>query len=202
MFFGSKKPNPVPEKKAAEPAPAPAVAAAPPKGASGASQAPELPVEEARRRAGLAKAAAAAFGEFVTLLMHAPSEKNRPLSDLEWMILPAIVTGQYVLADAQSKQTGAVLPVAGVIWALVSPEIDALLTNQADTAPKLRPQDWKSGNIPWIIMALGDQKVLGGLMQNLAKTVFKDKAAKVRARGKDGKIVIGRLEPGATSIKT
>ncbi len=202
MFFGPKKPKSEAEKKAVEPAPQ--VAAAPPSTpvAPSPAKGAELPAEEAKRRAALAKQAAAAFGEFVTLLMQAPSEKNRPISDLEWMILPAIVTGQYVLADAQSKQTGAVMPVAGIIWALVSADIDRQLTENLEKAPRLRPQDWRSGDIPWIIMALGDQKVLGGLMQNLTKSVFKDKAAKVRARGADGKITVGRLEPGAQAVKT
>lgn len=203
MFFGSKKANSSADTKKAADAPVttaapsmPAMNSAAP-ATTPAANAKDLPAEESRRRAGLAKQAAAAFGELVTLLMHAPSEKGRPLSDLEWMLMPAVATGQYVIADAQSKQTGAVMPVAGVIWALVSPEIDKQLSQNLEQAPVLKRQDWRSGDIPWVIMALGDQKVLGGLIQNLANTVFKDKPAKIRARGKDGKVIVGKLDASA-----
>lgn len=156
--------------------------------------APELAPEEARKRAMLAKQAAAALGEIVSLLMRAPAEKHRALSDLEWMVLPAVVTGQYAVADAQSKTTGAVMPVGAVVWAFVSPQIDRQLSDTAGEPFQLQPQDWRSGEIPWVVMAIGDQKVLGGLLQNLAKTVFKDRPAKMRAKGPDGNIVVGRLE--------
>lgn len=154
----------------------------------------ELSPEEARKRAMLAKQAAAALGEIVSLLMRSPTEKHHALSDLEWMVLPAVMTGQYAVADAQSKQTGAVMPVGAVLWAFVSPEIDRQLSETAVQPLKLKPQDWRSGEIPWIIMAIGDPKVLGGLLQNLAKNVFKDKPPKMRAKGPDGKVRVGRLE--------
>jgi cytolysin-activating lysine-acyltransferase len=156
--------------------------------------APDLAPEEARKRAAIAKQAAAALGEIVSLLMRSPADKHHSLADLEWMVLPAIVTGQFAVADAQSKSTGAVMPVGAVIWAFVSAEVDKLLTEAADKPVRLKPQDWRSGEIPWIVMAIGEPKVLGGLLQNLAKTVFKGRPAKMRAKGPDGKIKVGRLE--------
>lgn len=161
-------------------------------GTSGTVQ--ELSQEEARKRAGLAKHVAASFGEIVTLLLRSPGDRQRPIQDLEWMVAPALMTGQFAVADAQSKETGAVMPVGAVLWAFVSPEVDQRLSNLNDAAPRLAPNEWRSGNIPWVIMAIGDQKILGGLLQQLAKTVFKDGPAKIRARGADGKVVVGRLE--------
>ena len=184
MNFGSKTP---PASNGTNPSTQP-VAGAP------ESSKPDLPPEEARKRAMLAKQAAAGLGEIVSLLVRAPSEKHHSLSDLEWMVMPAIMTGQFAVADAQSKQTGAVMPVGAVLWAHVSPEIDRQLSEQLDKPVRLKPQDWRSGDIPWIIMALGDPKVLGGLLQNLAQSVFKARPAKMRARGPDGKVVVGRVE--------
>ena len=163
---------------------------------------PELSPEEARKRAILAKQAAAALGEIVSLLIRSPSEKHHALSDLEWMVMPAIVTGQYAVADAQSKQTGSVMPVGAVLWAFVSPEIDKQLSDTAGQPPRLKPQDWRSGDIAWIVMSIGDPKILGGLLQNLAKSVFKDRPAKMRAKGPDGKIMVGRIELAPDTAKT
>jgi cytolysin-activating lysine-acyltransferase len=149
----------------------------------------------------MAKQAAAALGEVVSLLMRSPSEKSHMLSDLEWMVMPAIMTGQYAVADAQSKTSGAVMPVGAVLWAFVSPEIDRQLTENATQPLRLQPKDWRSGDIPWIVMAIGDPKVLGGLLQNLAKSVFKDRPAKMRAKGPDGKVMVGKLEVGPDPSK-
>lgn len=215
MFFGKKTP---PTPPAAAPAPPPVNAAPPvpasmpPMGQSAMSQAAAVPPaasaaaaagatlldpEEAKRRAVLAKRAAASFGEVISLLMLSPTEKHYTLQDLEWLVVPAIMTGQFAVADAQSRETGAVMPVGAVLWAHVSADVDRQLSAALDTAPRLRPQDWKSGDIPWIIMSIGDPKVVGGLLQQLTKTVFKDRPAKIRAKGPDGKIVVGRLEIGA-----
>lgn len=164
--------------------------------ATTAGPAKELSQEEARKRAGIAKQIAASFGEIVTLLLRSPGDRQRPIQDLEWMVAPALMTGQFAVADAQSKETGAVMPVAAVLWAFVSPEIDQRLSAVGETA-RLAPNEWRSGNIPWVIMAIGDHKVVNGLLQQLARTVFKDTPAKIRARNNDGQVVVGRIEAAA-----
>lgn len=205
MLFG-KKPQP-PAQPAAEPvAPPPVAAAAPPIPAAApvstaraaqAAPGPGISPEEAKKRAAMAKHIAASFGEIVTLLMRSPAERGHTLKDLEWMVAPALMTGQYAVADAQSKENGAVMPVAAVLWAFVSPAVDQRLSVMADQAVVLAPNEWRSGDIPWVVLALGDTKIVGGLLQQLSKTVFKDKSAKIRARGPDGKMVVGRLEISA-----
>lgn len=162
--------------------------------AGAAGQRPELPKDELQKRAIVAKQIAASFGEIVTLLMRAPGERARPLSDLEWMIVPALQTGQFAIADAQSKENGVVMPVGAVMWALVSDEIDQRMSANLDQPFRLEPQDWRSGQTPWIVAAFGDPKVVGGLLQQLTKTVFKDRPAKMRARNADGQPFVGRLE--------
>ncbi|MDX2307943.1 MAG: toxin-activating lysine-acyltransferase [Hyphomicrobium sp.] len=157
-------------------------------------QRPELAKDELQKRAVVAKQIAASFGEIVTLLMRAPSERTRQLSDLEWMVVPALQTGQFAIADAQSKETGVVMPVGAVMWAFVSDDIDRRMSGDLERPFKLEPNEWRSGANPWIVAAFGDPKVVGGLLQQLTKTVFKDKPAKMRARGADGKPFVGRLE--------
>lgn len=148
---------------------------------------------EAKKRAVAAKQIAAGFGEFVTLLMRSPADRHHTLGDLEWLVVPALVHRQYALAEAQSKETGAVSPVGGVLWAFVSEEVDKRLSDLS--APvRLKPNEWRSGDVPWIVLATGDMRVLAGLIQQLTKSVFKDRQPKMRLRGKDGKASVGHLE--------
>ncbi len=204
MFFG-KKPAPPANGGTEQPAPAAAVAAAPqasaprtatsspsPSAAAGAGA--MLSEDEARKRAIAAKQVAASFGEIVMLLMRSPSEKFHTLQDLEWLIAPALVRGQFALADAQSKETGVVMPVGAVLWALVSADVDKRLTEKTGEPIRLHPDEWRSGDIPWIILTAGDPKVVGGLLQQMTKSMFKEKPAKIRVKGQDGKVVVGRLE--------
>ena len=44
------------------------------------------------------------------------------LADLEWLVAPAIQNRQVVTAHAQNKQTGQIIPVAAVAWALLTEE--------------------------------------------------------------------------------
>ena len=169
-----------------------AATAAPP--ADAAQGKPVLSAEEIKKRGAAAKHVAASFGEIVTLMMRSAADTSITLRDLEWMVVPALQTGQFAVADAQSKETGAVMPVAGVLWAFVSDEIDQKLSSNLDQPIKLKPADWRSGKNAWIVMAIGESKILGGLLQQLSREVFAGQPPKMRARGADGKIAVGRLE--------
>ncbi len=116
----------------------------------------------------VAKKMAASFGEIVTLLMHSAGDKHRSLVDLEWLVVPAVARGQFALADAQSKESGAVAPVGAVLWALVSEDVDKRAT--------------------------GNTRILAGLIQQITKTAFNDRQPKMRARGADGKVTVGELK--------
>ncbi len=153
-----------------------------------------LDAEDLRKRATIAKQVAASFGEIVTLLLRSQGDRKRPISDLEWMVIPALQTGQFAVADAQSKETGTVVPLAAVLWAMVSESVDQRLSQSLDQPLRLEPQEWRSGSIPWVIAAFGDTKVVGGLLQQLAGSVFKAQPAKMRARSADGKPFVGRIE--------
>ncbi len=166
-----------------------------------ASAKAELEKTELQKRAGVAKQIAASFGEIVTLLLRSQTDRKRPIEDLEWMVIPALQTGQFAIADAQSKESGMVVPVGAVLWAMVSESVDQRLSQDLDQPMRLSPQEWRSGNIPWVMAAFGDTKVVGGLLQQLAANVFKSAPAKMRARNAEGKPFVGRLElaPPASS---
>ena len=156
--------------------------------------APDLSPEDAKKCAAAGKQLAAAFGELVTLLMRSETDRKRPISDLEWMIAPAIASGQFAVADAQSKKTGAITPIGAILWASVSEDVDKKLSDTSSAQPRIRPQEWQSGSIPWILLAMGDKRVIAGLIKKLSQQVFKDQAPKIRSRDKDGNTVIGRVQ--------
>lgn len=153
-----------------------------------------LSQEELRKRAAVAKQVSSSFADIVTLLMRSETERNRTLADLEWMVIPAMQTGQFAVAEAQSQETGVVTPMAVILWAMVSDDVDRRLTADISQPLTLAPTEWRSGSIPWIVAAFGDAKVVGQLFEQLSKNVFKKQPAKLRARDKDGKPMIGRLQ--------
>ncbi len=161
------------------------------------SEKPALSAEERTKRVATAKKIAASFGEIVTLLLRSSADRQRPLQDLEWMVIPALKAGQFAIAEAHAKETGAVTPIGAVLWAFVSKDVDERLAASPDRLVPLRPEDWRSGDIPWIIAAIGDPKIVRGLLQPLAKTVFKDRPPKMRMRGADGKAIIAQTERAA-----
>lgn len=191
MFFSKKSGS---DEKAPQSQAEPAVVAQAADGAADEQNgARKVSIEDARKRMIASKQMAAAFGEIIALLMRSPADKHHSLADLEWLVVPAVVRGQYALAEAQSKETGATAPVGALLWALVSEDVDKRLSDLS--APlRLKPDEWRSGDIPWIIHAAGDMKVLAGLIQELAKKALKDRQPKMRVRGRDGKIAVGHLE--------
>ena len=154
---------------------------------------PVLDPEEAKKRAVASKRMSASFGDIVLLMSRSPGEQHYGLRDLDWLVMPAVRFGQFAMAEAQSKENGMVVPVGAVLWALVSPEVDQRLSSQETGSIRLAPGEWRSGDIPWIIHTIGEPKILGGLMEQLTKTVFKDKAPKMRVRGQDGKAKVGEI---------
>ncbi|WP_329647371.1 toxin-activating lysine-acyltransferase [Hyphomicrobium sp.] len=140
----------------------------------------------------VAKQSAAALGEIVSVLMRSPTTRQHQLSELEWMVMPAIKHGQFLVAHSRSKTTGAVDVVGFVLWALVSPEVDKKLGNSSAQL-RLAPAEWKSGDIPWIIAGAGEPNILGGLIGQLKGSVFQGREIKMRVQGPDGRIIAGPL---------
>ena len=164
-----------------------------------AAQQPQLSEEQRRKLASASKMVAAAFGEIVSLLMRTPNYKHLMLSDLEWFVVPAVASGQFSLAEAQSKSSGITQPMGVVLWARVSPEVDQRLHEALDQPVKLKPGDWTSGDILWLIEAAGEARVIEALVKRMRETVWAGKTVKLRARGQDGKAAVGTLPAAATA---
>lgn len=192
----------------------------------------DLSKEDLAKLQGLrSKMVSASFGEIVTLLMRSPHYKHYSLSDLEWLVIPALLTNQFLVVEAQMKlpvpenknsdapvasgqsegatkepvaggqpegasQIGPRIPVGLALWAKVSPEVDEKLSSNLNTPIKLRPDEWRSGEINWIIDVLGDEKIMQSLYAKLKGDVFKGQRFKVRAQNKEGERVVTEVSGG------
>ncbi len=138
----------------------------------------------------------ATFGEIVSLVMRTKVWRERPIRDLEELILPPLLSGQFSIAEAQSKANGLVSPVAVVLWARVSADVDQRLASQLDQPLRLAPAEWTSGDILWVVEAIGEPKVLREMLKRLAAKDWAGKAVKMRAKGKDGLAAVAVLGKG------
>ena len=151
-----------------------------------------------RQRAATVRQLDLALGQIVSVLMRSSQHKHYSLADLEWLVLPAVLSGQFRIIQAQPK-AGAPAPVAVALWATVSDDVDKRLSDLSQTA-RLRPDEWRSGNIPWLMELIADARVQQVLLKELGETIFKGRALKMRVRSADGKLQIATLK-GAAETK-
>lgn len=147
----------------------------------------------------ISKLISAAIGEAVLVLSRSPTHKHFALADIEWMVLPPVLSGQAFISEATNKDNGTRVPIALVTWAGVSAEVDRRLTEGVGTPMRLRPDEWTSGDIVWIIDAVGDQRVVTGALARLLGGPLKDRDAKVVMRDGGGQLKIASLRDVAAA---
>ncbi len=181
MFFKSKKPE-TNESVAGASSPPPADSGEAGAAASDQGVSPEV----AAQRRKLSKELQAAFGSIVSIMMRTPNLRQATLADVEALVVPAVATGQFAVAEAQSKENGATAPVAAVLWANVSEEVDCRLSVEGDKPVKLEPKDWKSGDIPWLVMAIGDKRFLKSMLEQVQSKTLNGRPLKTRKMSGNG----------------
>jgi cytolysin-activating lysine-acyltransferase len=148
-----------------------------------------------------------AFSQIIAVLMRDQNFKNMRIADLEWLVLPPVMAGQFRLAHMPAPQRGTpapkagdgpekpgvLIPVAVALWARVSPQIDKGLSENLDKAVRLRPNQWASGNIPWLIAVAGDRRAIPKFLERLKEAEFKGQEVKMRASAGEGKVVVKTL---------
>ena len=92
------------------------------------------------------KSEAELFGAMVWLWMHSQTHARCPLHELHRLLLPALKTGQYVLAlqDDSSQQ-----PMGLMTWASLSAHTERRYLQSLDKT--LQAEDWQQGDRPWIL---------------------------------------------------
>jgi cytolysin-activating lysine-acyltransferase len=166
------------------------------------------PLVKAASTARKGSAFAESFAQIVAVLMRDRELRKLPIAELEWMVLPPLIAGQFAIAQvpspvaqplAKARKTETrpnekrLIPVAVALWACVSDNLDKILSQNPEKHPRLRPADWTSGENIWVIAAGGDPTALGKFIDQLALREFKGKRVKTRVRGSDGGVVIRLL---------
>ncbi|MBI4968965.1 MAG: toxin-activating lysine-acyltransferase [Rhodospirillales bacterium] len=123
------------------------------------------------------------LGDVAWLMIHSANHRRLFVSDLEWMLLPPILAGQFRLVRQGPK------PLAFVSWALFNEATEKLYC-QGNV--RLRPPDWTSGDRPWIVELVSPFAPPKSLMDRIKKDVFPDRPLKVLTRGPDGKSFTAR----------
>jgi cytolysin-activating lysine-acyltransferase len=151
---------------------------------------------------------AQSFAQIVAVLMRDANFRKMRLADLEWLVLPPVLAGQFRLAQAPSpvgrvkgkeggkdgsEQGGVLVPVAVALWARVSDAIDKTLSEGLDKPVRLRPNEWACGDNLWLMAVAGDQRAVPKFLEQLAKTEFKGQRVKMRVRGPDNTVVVKSL---------
>ena len=130
------------------------------------------------------------LGQIVSVLMRSPKHKHYSLADLEWLVLPAVLSGQFrIVAQPQS---GAPAPVGVALWANVSAETDQRLSDLSKPA-RLSPDEWRSGDISWLMELVCDAHLQQAILTDLRDAIFKGTPLKMRVRGSDGRMQIATL---------
>lgn len=165
--------------------------------ASAGAAAAERPAEQRRERM------AQSFADIVGVLMRDPGFRNLRLADLEWLVLPPVMSGQWRLArgsvEAPALSNGAakrnvLVPVATALWASVSPAVDKRLRDELDKPLVLRANEWVSGKHLWLIAVGGDRRYVPKFVKQLSEKDFKDKDIKMRVNGPDGSVTVSTLK--------
>jgi cytolysin-activating lysine-acyltransferase len=147
-----------------------------------------------------------AFSQVIAVLMRDPAYRQLRLADLEWLVIPPLMCGQFKLAkapiqqmigqksDAAKPQEGGMLvPVAVGLWARVSPRVDKKLSETLDKEVRLQPSEWSSGDHLWLMAVAGDPRAVPHFVKQLAETEFKGQEVKMRLRTAQGSISVKTL---------
>ncbi len=192
---GAAQPQPVAQPAApAHPAGPAAAPAAPPAASPEAAAAMKSMAASAQHTQ-----FAQLFSQAIAVLMRDANYKNMPLRELEHL-LPPIMAGQCAIANAKVTADGPLVPVALALWARVSPAVDQRLGQDLDKSIAMKPNDWASGNIPWLITIAGSGQVLSAFIKQLCDKEFPGQQVKMRAADQAGVRSVQILTPGAPPV--
>jgi hemolysin-activating ACP:hemolysin acyltransferase len=151
-------------------------------------------LDKTHLNAAASKLFAASIGDMVVVFSRSPAHKHYSLADIEWMVMPPVIAGQFYIVEAMDKEHGFRAPVAAVTWAFVTEEVDQLLQRQAVPLRRMRPDQWNCGAIGWLIDAAGEVEGLRNALQWLATGPFRERPLKMAVRGEGAGTTVTTLE--------
>ena len=128
------------------------------------------------------------FGQAVWLMTQSPAHRNLFLSDLEWMVMPALLLRQFRVFPGKEQ------PIGLALWGKVSDEADARL--QTGNV-RMSPGDWNSGENYWLLELLAPFGHRNEMLADLQKTIFKGKTFKMHSLEKGERSLVTLAGKGA-----
>lgn len=136
----------------------------------------ERALEQARVRA-MPQTAGAVLGEISWLLLNSPQHKHLFLTDLEWLVIPAVELRQFHLFRTDN------LPFAFASWAHLTKDAEErLIAGERRVAPA----EWNAGDRRWLIDLVSPFGPVEPLVKALREEVLKEIPFKALVRDKDG----------------
>ena len=139
------------------------------------------------------KTVAQVMGEVTWLLTQSPIHKNMFIGDLEWFVMPAILTEQFRIWNGPNGT-----PAAFVTYAFVSPETDARLRAGAH---KLAPHEWQSGDILWLMELVAPFGAVDEILQDLVMNAFKDQSFNFHTTSANGERIVSNSDQILEAMK-
>ena len=126
------------------------------------------------------------LGEITWLLTQSPVHKQLFIGDLEWFIMPAVLLEQFRIFNGPQH------PVGVALWATVSEDTEQRLISGAH---KLRPDEWKGGDRPWLIELIAPFGGHEEIMTDFAASIFPDKSFKYHHVTPQGQREVAEYQP-------
>ena len=113
-----------------------------------------------------------AMGPVIMLYLQSSHRRFHFISDLEWLLLPPLVSGQCKLYMKNEY------PISFVSWAWLNEDAEKRLFQSGG---KLRPGDWNSGDRLWLIDIVSPFGGVDNVLNDLRKNEFAGKAIRIAA---------------------
>jgi cytolysin-activating lysine-acyltransferase len=128
-----------------------------------------------------------AMGPVIMLYMQSSHRRYHFIGDLEWLLLPPLVSGQCKLYMKKEY------PISFISWAFLDEAAEKRLFQNGG---KLRPEDWKCGDRLWIIDIVAPFGGVENMLRDIQKNEFPDQVVRLIAPDpKTGGITARELPP-------
>lgn len=151
-------------------------------GPAGAATPSAAAQQQSQQNAPRLSQAAAMLGEVVWLLTRSDAHKHLFLTELDWLVMPALQLRQFRIWRHENQ------PVAFASWAYLSDEAAERFVAEAKSGRmgRIGPNEWKSGEALWLIDFVTPFGGADNMIKELREKVFEGQKIKTLQPAPDG----------------
>lgn len=135
---------------------------------------------------GRKKTVSEVLGEMVWILTQSPIHKQLFIGDLEWFMMPPLLLEQFRIFNGPQH------PVAFALWATVNEDTEQRLKSGAH---KLRADEWKNGDRPWLIELVAPFGGQEEIMADFSANIFPGQTFKYHQVNAQGQREVAEFAP-------